>query len=272
MNRMISGLVALMVLLVAGCADDMPTPTEAARAEHDDAVAKIVAGALGYESNGLAAMMSDMVVAGTGGTLREGTPGAHTALTVSQNDSIFDPASLRQSLVLACERNQADTYSEWKLRYTINYGGMSGTGAARKPAGALSAETHADGTYRNSLLTVQGNSDGAIGFVRTGAGRDAWLSGEYTWQGTTTLRRETVSYGDVMVTFTWNRLHVESRPAGEAPVLSGKCDVTIRANGPDGAFSRNGSITFSGTDEALLSIGGKRFLISVRSPELLRQA
>lgn len=270
MKKLIRGMTALMALVVIGCADD--TPTEAARGEHDDAVAKIVAGALGYESNGLAAMVADMVTAGTGGTLRSEGSAMHEALTVTQNDSIFDPASLTQSLVLGCERNHADAYSEWKLRYTIDYAEMEGRGDMRKPGTPVAGRTHADGTYRNSILTVQGKSDGTIGFVKPDAGRSAWLNGEYRWQGTTSFRDEAASYGNVVVTFTWNRLHVKCRPGGSDPILTGRCDVTIRANGPEGAVSRNGSITFDGGEQALLTVGGKRYLVSVRSPELVREA
>jgi hypothetical protein len=122
------------------------------------------------------------------------------------------------------------------------------------------------------MMTVQGKADGTIGFLKPGAGRSAWLNGQYRWQGTTTFREESVSYGDVVVTFVWKRLYVECHPEGDGPVLNGRCDVTISANGPQGAFSRNGSITFSGTEQAVLSIGGKRYLVSVRSPELVKEA
>ncbi len=269
MNKYTHGLIALMALLVAGCVKDIPT--EAARSEHDEAMATIVAGALGYESNGLAAMAADMVMAGSGGTLRHPGGTDHTSLIVTQNDSIFDPASLSQSLVLACQRNRSDAYSEWKLHYTIKYAGMQKRGSLEMPVVAVTAETHADGTYRNSLLTVRGTSNGTIRFVKPGEGRSAWLNGEYTWQGVTTFREENERYDDVTVSFAWNRLYVACQPDGLGPSLFGRCDVTIRANGQYGALSKNGSITFDGGEHALLALGGRRYLVSVRTPEHIRE-
>lgn len=268
MKQVILNLIVLAAFMAAGCWSS-DTPIEASNSEHDKAVATIIAGSIGYESNGLSAILGDMVTAGTGGTLRSGNGLVPAALVVTQNDSTFDPSTLSQNLVLACQRNLGDTYSEWELSYAIQYAGMRGAGQQQIPVDAVAAQTHADGTYRNSLLTAHGKSTGKIGFVERGAGRSAWLGGEYTWEGSSTIQGNEESYGDVSITLSWNRLHVQC--SNDGPVLNGRCDVTIRANGPQGAIAKNGSITFQG-NRALLSIGGRRYQVNVRSPEHLTEA
>lgn len=267
MKQVILNLIVLAAFIAAGCSSD--TPIEASSSEHDKAVATIIAGSIGYESNGLSAILADMVTAGTGGTLRSGNGSVPAALVVTQNDSTFDPSTLSQNLVLACQRNLGDTYSEWELSYAIQYAGMRGTGEQQAPADAVAAETHADGTYRNSMLTAHGKSMGKIGFVEPGAGRSAWLGGEYTWEGTSTIQGKEESYGDVSIALSWNRLHVKC--SNDGPLLNGRCDVTVSANGPQGAIVKNGSITFDG-NRALLSIGGRQYKVNVRSPEQLAEA
>lgn len=268
MRTTILKIIALVALVVTGCSTD--APIEAPQSNHDSRVATIIAGSIGYESNGLSAIMADMVTAGNGETLRANNSADRTALVVTQNDSIFDPISRSQSLVLACQRNRGDAYSEWQLSYMIQYDGVQAEGEQGMPADAVAAETHADGTYRNNLLTAHGASTGKIGFVKKGMGRSAWLSGEYKWEGATTFRNGGENYGNVIITLNWNRLYVES--GAGAPVLNGRCDVTIRANGPQGVISKNGTIIFDGSDRALLSIGGKQYQVSVRSPEYVREA
>jgi len=264
MKKVILNLMILAAFLAAGCWDD--APIEASRGERDDAIASIIAGAVGYESNGLSAMVADMVTAGSGGTLRPADDAGRTALVVTQNDSTFDPSTLSQNLVLACQRNRGDAYSEWQLHYAIRYAGTRGA----MPVDATTAETHADGTYRNSRLTAHGSSTGHIGFVKIAKGGDAWLSGEYRWNGATSFRDGGEDYGDVTIVVTWNRFHVQC--GAEAPMLEGRCDVTIRANGPQGVVQKNGTIIFSGRDVARLSIGGRQYVVGIRSPEYLREA
>jgi hypothetical protein len=260
--------MAVMVALLAGCAADTPTQV---RSNNDEVIARIVAGAAGYESNGFAATINDLVTAGAGATVRRPGDATHTAIVVTASDSIFDPSSKSQMLSLSCERNRADEYSEWRMRYKIQFAGVKQVSRETMPAGPVEAVLYTDGTYRNRVLTVQGESRGYVRFDQvdpSGTG----LSGEYIWKGSTVVLGEREErYNDVTVKFTWNRLKSVAGPGGEVQYIAGRSDVQVSANGPDGVIVRSGSLVFEG-DRAILAIGGEKYLLNVRMGEYLRRA
>lgn len=270
MKKMILSVAMVVTSLLASCAVDTPTQVP----QNDgDVVAKLVAGAVGFESNGLAATINDLVVAGTGGTLRTSVGSAmSTSVVVTRNDSIFDPSTRTQLLSLGCERNRADTYSEWGLSYKIRFANVGGNGEAPLPIDPRDAETQTDGTFRNASLKAQGISNGRISFEKVEPGREAMLSGEYRWNGSAVLRGSGEErYDNVTITFNWNRLNAIAGPGGDGQYLNGRCEVNVKANGPNGVISRSGTLTFAGDDIGTLAIGGKRYLVSIHSAEVMRK-
>jgi hypothetical protein len=271
MKTIILNMAMVLAFLLVSCSAD--TPTQVA-SSNGDVLAKLVAGAVGFESNGLAATINDLAVAGTGGTVRSSMmSAANTAVVVTRNDSIFDPQTRIQLLSLACERNRADTYSEWDLSYKIRFASTAGRGSSAVPAGAENAETHTSGTFRSASLKVQGESDGRIGFDKVEPGREVTLSGTYRWDGTAVVPGSGEErYDDVTITFNWNRLNALAGAAGAGQILNGRCDVNIKANGPDGVISSSGTLAFAGNDNAVLTIGGKSYVISIGGADVVRKA
>ncbi len=262
--RMIMGVV---VLACAGCSAETPTDTPDIS---DDGIAKLVAGVVGYESTGLSATVTDLITAGSGGTLRQSIVAVPSATTVvTRSDSSFDPGARVQSLAFDCERNGVDAWSAWKLRYAIQFhmpvAGVAGPGIV-SPA---TATTDVEGTYRSSVLTTRGSSHGEFTFDRAPRAGGADLTGSYRWSGSMILRggREE-RFDDIVVTCTWNGLHVAA--IGGTERYSGRCDVNVRASGPSGVVSRNGTLEFKGGQQATLSIGGRQYLVDVRRGESLR--
>ncbi|MEO5930878.1 MAG: hypothetical protein ABIR47_13155 [Candidatus Kapaibacterium sp.] len=261
-------IFGLVLLALVGCSTE--TPTQAPGAD-TDVVAEIVAGAVGYQSNGLTATVGDVIAAGKGRGLRDMVRTATAGdVIVTQTDSSYDPGSRNQKLSFVCQRSQADDYSEWKLRYQIGFAEQApGASALGLP---LNAQAHTDGTYRSPALTVQGSSTTDLQFENLDARDGANLSGDYQWVGTTVVRSaRDERYTDVSVRISWNRLSATADPRDGRSVLNGRCDINIRANGPSGVISKNGILTFDGGDTATLVIGGKRYLVSLGTARLQQE-
>jgi hypothetical protein len=235
-------------------------------------IADVAAGAIGYQSNGLAATLKDLTAAGRGIPLRESVGSEVGDVTVARIDSIFDPATRLQTIGLVCQRNSSDAFSEWNLGYRIKYADIErGRSAGAKLVNPMVAESHTDGTYRNPRLTVQGSSVGNIRFDSLNLAGGAYLSGKYQWNGSTVVRQEEQSFTDVAIRFTWSRLYTIAEPRYGGSAIRGRCDVNISANGPNGVISKNGTLTFDGGESAILTIGAARYLIDVRSCEVRRK-
>jgi hypothetical protein len=258
-------ILGLVLLGLIGCSTEPPTQ---APETGSDVIAEIVAGAVGYQSNGLTATVGDVINAGKGRGLRDMVrTTSYGDVAVTQTDSSYDPGSRSQKLSFICQRNAADDYSEWKLRYQIGFADQApGASALGQP---LQAQAHTDGTYRSAALTVQGSSTADLRFENLDARDGANLSGDYQWVGTTVVRSSRDErYTDVSVKISWNRLSATADPRDGRSVMNGRCDINIRANGPSGVISKNGTLTFDGGDIATLAIGGKRYLVSLGTARL----
>lgn len=269
MNKSI--YIAMLVALgLVGCSSEPPTQ---APVVNDDMIAEVTAGAIGYQSNGLAASLKDLTAAGRGIPLRESVGSEVGDVSVAEIDSSFDPGTRVQTIGLNCQRNRSDTFSEWRLDYQIRYADVDPSRKSEpRLVNPMTATSRTDGTYRNIRMTAQGHSEGKIRFDSLNLEGGAYLSGEYQWDGSSVIREGEESLDDLAIRFTWSRLYTIAEPRYGGSAIRGRCDVNISANGPNGAISKNGTLQFDGGDSAVLTIGSKHYVIDVRSSEVRRKS
>ena len=268
MNTLKLGILMILALVLAACSAD--TPTQVAGAD-DDMLARVVAGVAGYESTGFAATVNDLIIVGNGGTLRPaaGTLAVSTVV-VTHSDSIFDPSTRTQMLALACQRQHGDVVSDWDLRYSDRFAELVRGTQGYRLTHPLDAKTSVDGTFRSGTMVAKGTSGGTLKFLDAPASSTRF-EGEYRWRGGVTFGgQQAERFDDVSVVIT--SASVAARPAAERQEarLEGKCEVTVRANGPDGVVSRAGTLTFDGSEIAVLGLGGRRYSINVREGVISR--
>ncbi|HVZ40701.1 MAG TPA: hypothetical protein VHI13_15585 [Candidatus Kapabacteria bacterium] len=266
MQKVLFMILLAAAALLGGCSAD--TPTQAASTA-DDAVASMVAVTLGHESMGLSAVVTDLITAGRGRALRRATDATSISqLVVTRNDSIAEPLTRSQLYQLACERQSANNYSSWQIEYALRFSQLGGGSETVPFAGPRSADVAVSGTFRNGLLTARGDAHGTINFDGASAGDERSMRGEYRWEGEATVSN--TRYDNVAITLSWNRLRLPDHPTGAAGFLRGHCDVTVRAMGPDGVISRNGDVEYTGDGNAIVSVGGRRYLVDVHAGETVR--
>ncbi len=259
-------IAVLMMLALVGCSSEPPTQ---ASVVNDDVIAEVAAGAISYQSNGLAATLNDLVAAGKGLSLRGDQQNGE--VRVAESDSSFDSASRLQTIDLTCQRDRSDAYSEWELRYQITYAGVDAQKSATpRPVNPMMAHSSTNGTYRNARLTVQGRSVGNIRFDSLNLAGGVYLSGEYLWDGTSVVRADEARFSDVAIRCTWSRLYLVADPRSGEQTIVGRCDMNISANGPNGVISKNGTLLLDGGDIAILTIGAKRYRIDMRKCDVRR--
>ncbi|MBS1911939.1 MAG: hypothetical protein JST22_08145 [Bacteroidetes bacterium] len=266
MQKVLFVILLAAAALLGGCSAD--TPTQAASTA-DDAVASMVAVTLGRESMGLSAVVTDLIAAGRGRMLRHTKDATSTSqLVITRNDSIAEPLTRSQLYQLACERRSADNYSSWQIEYSLRFAQLGGSSETVPFAGPRTADASVSGTFRNGRLTAHGDAHGTVRFDDTTPGGEDGIRGEYRWEGEATVSN--TRYDNVAITLSWNRLRLPDHPTGATGFLRGHCDVTVHAMGPDGVISRNGDVEYTGDGNAIVSVGGRRYLIDVHTGETVR--
>ena len=268
-------LVATMALLVIGCSTKAPTQAP----EDNEVIAELVAGTLGYDGNGLAAVVSDVITI-------EDTDAPFTIAGATDNSSNnvisravdLTPASVRNtgpdhSVAFSRRHDFASVFSDWELSYKFLANKNEQRSPARKTTGHwVQAETHANGTFRNSRLKIQGESRGTFELVEQERTQPASvvLKGEYRYDGNATLlARNDASLTDVSITVNWERLSIIRDKRDKSTNVRGRADINVISNGPGGIVSRNGTITFDGSERAIMEMGGREYLIDIQTADYI---
>src|SRR5262245_44670948 len=109
MQKRFLHIAAVVAVMLAGCRVDTPTQAPVAA---DESIAEMIAGAVGYESNGFASAVSDVMIAAQGGILS-----SDGGLQWKQAAAV-EPTS--EVLNFSRRRNDETTHAEWRLAYRID--------------------------------------------------------------------------------------------------------------------------------------------------------
>jgi hypothetical protein len=121
------------------------------------------------------------------------------------------------------------------------------------------------GTFRSDRQVMEGSAAADILVAGNSAGENTMVSGDYRYRGVAIVEGGDERYEDVSVSFSVARLQVASGQHVLFRPVIGQVDVNITANGPRGIVAKSGRLLFDGTEHATLTIGGKKFIINVRS-------
>lgn len=249
-------IIGLFALLLWGCSNSTPTQVPES---NDEMIAAIVAATAGYEGNGLAAMIDDAVAIEAGWEIRDRSVAEKAAV---QRRS-YDSATGWTTVNLQRRSSRGDDHSEWNLDYRLLPGVIERVDSGTDAGGVVESRTR--GIYRSDGLRLEGESLGRLQMLDPGVGQaPPVLSGEYRWSGASSSngRRED-RYADIVVRFNWQELQASRSSINERAILSGRCNVTVSLNGPEGAVVRNGSLRFKGDGRGVLVIGGKHYMLSI---------
>jgi hypothetical protein len=253
----ISIVLIAAALSLAGCSTD--TPTQAPDTS-DEVIPQIVAAAAGYESNGLATTVSDITAPLEGDVADMADPATGFATTILADSNA---GSGTPGFSLFRQRNQREGGSEWRLHYRLRNGGDRPGQTAS--AATLSAAMTSSGTFRSDRQVMQGNAVADLQVAGSSAGENSTVSGDYSYRGVAIIQGGDERYEDISVGFNIARLQVAPGHGGQFRPVIGQVDVNITASGPRGIVARSGRLLFDGTQHATLTIGGKKYIVDVRS-------
>ncbi len=207
--------------------------------------ALMIAGSLATGSNGLNALSNDISLSSQAlYSNNNGCGVAHMDTASRQNlpgSAITYNFKQKITNKLNCNANkQADNVSS-TLTFSGHYNGPKLSGDANG----------------NTNVTVAGLTPTAAAYV---------INGQFKNMGTFKLRADTTRAGTISVDITLKNLVVAKATASKPPMItSGTATCTITGNSPKGAFLFEGTITFPGYNEAILTLGNNSYSINLSS-------
>ncbi|MES2375154.1 MAG: hypothetical protein V4553_01175 [Bacteroidota bacterium] len=205
----------------------------------------IIAGTLASGSNGLTTLSNDISLSSQ--TLYSNSNGCgetHIDTVTHQNlpgSAIICNFKQKITNKLNCNANkQADNVSS-TLTFSGNYNGPK-----------LSASGNGSAT-----ATVAGLTHTATSYV---------INGQFKNMGTFKLKADTTRAGTISIDITIKNLVIAKGTLSNPPIItSGTATCAITGNSPKGAFLFEGTITFPGYNEAILTLGANSYSINLSS-------
>jgi len=252
MKTMMIYMMTMVTVFLVGCA----TEPQIGMDGDDQVVADLVADAVGYRSSGLAATIQDLVAVGENGLKAEGSPDSDPIVKRSVREG-YSPITL--------ERDSLDACSQWRRTLTL-HPAIDGA-----HSDAVVAEISGERNVYGTRMNVQGESSGRILFNRSPMQRDGLrLDGEFECVGRAVSQAaDGRRYHSVSVDLTFNRLEVVAGVTPGHRGILGRCDVIVSAGSAQGVISKSGVLVFDGTDTALLTLNGRKYIIDIAQAEFI---
>lgn len=234
----------LVLLALVGCVE---APAHDPAEEH--ALASIVALLTGYDSDGLASRLKDLV---------------EDSLTSESVERFIVPvsgAATSPGRLLARSRSGASALGESRTRYALRPATTVEPGAGT----GIAVELDGASLHASTSLSIRATSHGIIEIVSVGRLLERSATGELRIDGALGERPgDGVPFSHVEATLTWNHLRLLEDPSGEGLRMQGSIAISIAARGARGLVIRNGTLRLRGDESAVLDLGGRHHRIDIR--------
>jgi hypothetical protein len=138
---------------------------------------------------------------------------------------------------------------------------------ANKQADNVTSTQTFNGNYNGPKLSASGNGSTNVtvaGLTHTAVAYV--INGQFKSMGSFKLKADTTRAGTISIDITVKNLVIAKGTASNPPIItSGTATCTITGNSAKGAFLFEGTITFPGYNEAILTLGANSYSINLSS-------
>jgi hypothetical protein len=242
----------ILMLSLIGCTADPPASVE----REERAISSVVALLVGYESDGLASLLADLVEDSL--IVQRETP-----LVIHASRSASEPARL-----FVRSRRGVSAIGESRTRCEVR-----ATPAIEPGSGeGVSVELDGSSLHASNAISIRALNYGTITLAADGPLLERYASGELRVDGSLGDRPgDGVPFTQLEATLTWSHLKLVDVPPASAPAMVGSIAISISAGGPGGMIIRNGVLTLDGTEHAILVMGGRQIAIDVRRARVTKE-
>lgn len=241
-------IIPVILLAVSSCKKS-DTPTENINITSDES-ANIIAGALANNSNGLVAFSADISL--TSQVLFDTGSGCGSTRTddISHQSIAGAPITFSYSYLIANQLN---------------------CDANSKPDNITSTLTY-NGSYDGPKLSLvsNGTTTATVTGLNTSSANYT-INGELQGSGGFKLKTDTTKKGNVIMDITLKDAIITKATINSgAAITGGTAMATITGTSAKGAFSFNGTITFTGSNNAVLALGNGAYSINLITGAVLK--